>query len=181
MSTTIDTTAIPTGSWAFDPTHSSVGFTVVYMGVAPFQGTFRSFEASLAGSSLKGIAQASSIDVDNDQLAAHLASPDFFDAATYPEVSFETAAIERDGDKVTVDGILEIKGNRAPIALEGTISGPVADPFGNTKLGLSLVGAVDKNAVGLTWNAPLPEGGSMLADQVDLTATLFFVQPGSES
>jgi len=44
-----------------------------------------------------------------------------------------------------------------------------------------LEGSVDKNAVGLTWNAPLPEGGSMLADEVDLKATLFFVQPGSES
>ena len=151
------------------------------MGVAPFQGAFRSFEASLEGSVLKGKAQASSIDVDNEQLAGHLASPDFFDAATYPELSFETASIERDGDKVTVDGILEIKGNRAPITLAGTISGPAADPFGNSKLALSLEGSVDKNAVGLTWNAPLPEGGSMLADEVDLTATLFFVQPGSES
>ena len=180
MSTTIET-AIPTGSWTFDPTHSSVGFTVVYMGVAPFEGAFRSFEATLDGSRLEGTAQASSIDVDNDQLAGHLASPDFFDAATYPELAFETQAIERAGDKITVEGVLEIKGNRAPVTLDGTISGPVTDPYGNRKIGLSLAGSVDKNAVGLNWNAPLPEGGSMLADEVDLKATLFFVQPGSES
>ena len=136
MSSTIDATVIPSGTWAFDPTHSSVGFTVVYMGVAPFSGTFRSFEAG---------------------------------------------TITRDGNDVTVDGTLEIKGNRAPITLTGTITGPVADPWGNSKLGLSLEGSVDKNEVGLTWNAPLPEGGSMLGDEVDLKATLFFVQPGSES
>ena len=82
---------------------------------------------------------------------------------------------------MTVEGTLEIKGNSAPITLTGTITDPVADPWGNSKLGLSLEGSVDKNAVGLTWNAPLPEGGSMLGDQVDLKATLFFVQPGSES
>ncbi len=182
MSNTIDTTtAIPTGSWAFDPVHSTVGFTVVYMGVAPFSGAFRSFEASLDGASITGKAQASSIDVDNEQLAGHLASPDFFDAATYPELSFETDTIQREGNGVTLEGVLEVKGNRAPITLEGTISGPVTDPYGNSKLGLSLEGSVDKNAVGLTWNAPLPEGGSMLADEVDLKATLFFVQPGSES
>ena len=181
MSSTIDTTAIPTGSWTFDPTHSSVGFEVVYMGVAPFQGAFRAFEASLDGTSLTGTAQASSIDVDNDQLAGHLASADFFDAATYPELKFETETIERRGDDITLQGVLEIKGNRAPITLTGRISGPVTDPYGNGKLGLSLEGSVDKNAVGLTWNAPLPEGGSMLADEVDLKATLFFVQPGSES
>ena len=181
MSNTIDSTVVPTGSWTFDPTHSTVGFTVVYMGVAPFQGAFRSFEASLEGTTLAGIAQASSIDVDNDQLAGHLASPDFFDAAAYPELSFATDTIEREGDAVTLRGQLEIKGNSAPITLRGTISGPVTDPYGNSKLGLSLEGSVDKNAVGLTWNAPLPEGGSMLADEVDLKATLFFVQPGSES
>jgi polyisoprenoid-binding protein YceI len=181
MSSTIDTTAVPAGTWTFDPTHSSVGFTVVYMGVAPFSGAFRSFEASLDESGLRGTAQVSSIDVDNDQLADHLASPDFFEAATYPELSFEAGDIARDGDRVTVEGTLEIKGNRAPVTLTGTITDPVADPWGNTKLGLTLEGSVEKNAVGLTWNAPLPEGGSMLADEVDLKATLFFVQPGSES
>ncbi len=181
MSSTIDTTAIPTGTWTFDPTHSSVGFTVVYMGVAPFSGAFRSFEASLDETGLKGKAQASSIDVDSDQLAEHLASPDFFDTATYPELSFEAGSIERDGNGVTLDGTLEIKGNRAPITLTGTITDPVTDPWGNSKLGLTLEGSVDRNAVGLTWNAPLPEGGSMLADEVDLNATLVFVRPGSES
>jgi polyisoprenoid-binding protein YceI len=181
MSSTIDTTAIPSGTWTFDPVHSSVGFTVLYMGVAPFSGTFRSFEATLDEKGLRGTAQVSSIDVDNEQLAEHLASPDFFEAATYPELSFEAQDIRRDGNSVTVEGTLEIKGNRAPITLTGTITDPVADPWGNSKLGLTLEGSVDKNAVGLTWNAPLPEGGSMLADEVDLKATLFFVQPGSES
>jgi polyisoprenoid-binding protein YceI len=181
MSSTIDTTAIPSGTWTFDPVHSSVGFTVLYMGVAPFSGTFRSFEATLDETGLTGTAQVSSIDVDNEQLAEHLASPDFFEAATYPELSFEAQGIRRDGNGVTVDGTLEIKGNRAPVTLTGTITDPVADPWGNSKLGLSLEGSVDKNAVGLTWNAPLPEGGSMLADEVDLKATLFFVQQGSES
>ena len=76
---------------------------------------------------------------------------------------------------MTVDGILEIKGNRAPITLTGTITEPVSDPWGGRKLGLSLAGSVDKNAVGLTWNAPLPEGGSMLANEVELTASLVFV------
>ena len=64
MSSTIDATVIPSGTWTFDSTHSSVGFTVVYMGVAPFSGAFRSFEASLDETGLRGTAQVSSIDVD---------------------------------------------------------------------------------------------------------------------
>jgi polyisoprenoid-binding protein YceI len=182
MSTTTETTAIPVGTWAIDPVHSTVGFTVVYMGVAPFKGAFRSFDATLDGQGLRGVAQASSIDVDNDQLAEHLASPEFFDATKYPELSFEAGPAQREGDRVTFEGVLEVKGNRAPITLTGTISDPVSDPWGNSKLGISLAGKVDKNGVGLTWNAPLPEGGSMLADEVELDATLVFVSAaGSES
>jgi polyisoprenoid-binding protein YceI len=182
VSSTIETSVVPAGTWTLDATHSSVGFTVVYMGVAPFQGAFRSFEASLDAEGLRGSAQAASIDVDNEQLAEHLASPDFFDAASSPELRFEAGAATREGDTIAFDGVLEVKGNRAPITLTGSITDPVSDPWGNSKLGLRLAGSVDKNAVGLTWNAPLPEGGSMLADEVDLEATLVFVQAaGNES
>jgi polyisoprenoid-binding protein YceI len=174
MSTTTVTPVI-TESWVSDPTHSTIGFTVTYMGVAPFQGAFREFAASLDAAGLRGVAKATSIDVDSDDLAAHLASSDFFDAQTYPELSFEAGPLVRDGDTVSLEGVLEIKGNRAPVKLTGTIAKPVADPWGGRKLGLSLVGSVDKNAVGLTWNAPLPEGGSMLGDDVQLTASLVFV------
>ncbi len=174
MSTTTETSVV-TGAWVSDPIHSTVGFTVQYMGVAPFQGAFREFEATLDEQGVRGVAKASSIDVDNDDLAGHLASPDFFDAATHATLSFESGALRREGDAIAADGVLEIKGNRAPVALTGTITDPVADPWGGRKLGLSLSGTVDKNAVGLTWNAPLPEGGSMLADDVELVATLVFV------
>ena len=174
MSIATETPAV-TGSWVTDPTHSAVGFTVLYMGVAPFQGSFREFEATLDEQGVRGVAQASSIDVDNPDLTAHLASPEFFDVANHPELAFETGALTRKGDTVTVDGVLVVKGNRAPIALSGTITDPVSDPWGGSKLGLSLSGTVDRNAVGLTWNAPLPEGGSMLADEVELTASLVLV------
>ncbi len=118
---------------------------------------------------LRGAAQASSIDVDNDQLAEHLASPDFFDVGDLPRALVRgRLPPARTATSVTFEGILEVKGNRAPITLTGTITDPVSDPWGNSKLGLSLAGTVDKNAVGLTWNAPLPEGGSMLADEVEL-------------
>ena len=183
MTSTIQPTQVVAGgTWTLDPIHSTVGFTVVYIGVAPFQGTFRTFDATLDGDGLRGVAQASSIDVDNEQLAAHLASPDFFDSATFPEVSFDAGPGRAAADEVVFEGVLEVKGNRAPIVLTGTIAEPVSDPWGNTKLGVSLSGTVDKNAVGLTWNAPLPEGGSMLADEVALEATLVFVQAaGNES
>ena len=171
-------TLVPAGTWTLDTTHSTVGFTVTYMGVAPFQGAFRELAATLDAEGLRGVAKASSIDVDNEQLAEHLASQDFFDAVAYPELRFEAAPPVSDSGAVTFEGVLEIKGNRAPITLTGTLTDPVSDPWGSTKLGLTLAGTVDKNDVGLTWNAPLPEGGSMIGDDVELSASLVFVHSG---
>ncbi|HEY7177729.1 MAG TPA: YceI family protein [Gaiella sp.] len=176
MSITADGAAVVTGTWHSDPTHSTIGFRVLYMGIAPFEGAFRTFDATLDAEGLRGTAQATSIDVDNEQLAAHLASPDFFDVANHPELGFEGGPLTEGPDgTVQLDGALVVKGNRAPVVLTGTLTEPVGDPYGNTKRGLTLRGTVDRTQLGLTWNAPLPDGGSMLADEVELDASLLFV------
>jgi polyisoprenoid-binding protein YceI len=179
VSTTADRTSVVSGTWQSDPTHSTIGFRVVYMGIAPFEGAFREFDATLDESGLRGIARATSIDVDNEQLAEHLASPDFFDTANHPELRFEGGSLAAGTDgTVRVDGILTVKGHSVPVALTGTLTEPVTDPYGNTKRGLTLEGTVDRTELGLTWNAPLPEGGSMLADEVELSASLLLVAAG---
>jgi polyisoprenoid-binding protein YceI len=180
VSTTADRTAVANGTWQSDPTHSTVSFRIVYMGITPFEGTFRNFDATLDENGLRGAAQAASIDVDNEQLSEHLASPDFFDTANHPELRFEAGPLTvAAGGAVEVEGVLVVKGNSEPVTLTGTLTEPAADPYGNTKRGLTLSGTVDRTALGLTWNAPLPDGGTMLADEVELTATLLLV-PGEE-
>jgi polyisoprenoid-binding protein YceI len=169
------------GTWELDTTHSAIGFSVVYMGLAPFEAAFTDVSATLDAEGIRGAAQASSIDVGDENLAGHLAAPDFFDTANYPEVRFEGGAFERNGSEVSLEGVLEVKGNKAPITLSGTVTDPVQDPYGNSKLGLRLSGVVDRNQLGLDWNAPLPDGGSMLADDVTLTASLVFVAKNDES
>jgi polyisoprenoid-binding protein YceI len=169
------TPGTPAGTWNLDPVHSSIGFTVLYMGVAPFEGAFREVEATLTEDGLIGTAQASSIDVADENLAGHLAARDFFDAAAFPTLGFESGALVVSDQGVTVDGTLEIKANRVPVTLSGTITDPVTDPWGNEKLGLTLSTTVDRRQFGLEWNAPLPDGGEMLANEVELTARLVFV------
>jgi polyisoprenoid-binding protein YceI len=175
VSTTTGSPAV-TGTWVSDPTHSAVGFRVLYMGIAPFEGAFHEFAATLDGEGLRGVADASSIDVDNEQLAQHLSSPDFFDTPNHPELRFDGGPLEARADgSVVVEGTLVLKGKSAPVTLSGTLTEPVSDPYGATKRGLTLTGVVDRTELGLDWNAPLPEGGKMLADEVELTASLLLV------
>jgi polyisoprenoid-binding protein YceI len=179
MSTTTDTRqSLPVGTWALDPVHSSIGFEVNYVSGA-FRGQFREVSGRLEAkenSVLTGSAKVASVDVKDENLAAHLQSPDFFDAERHPELSFESTEIERAEDRITVRGGITIKGVERPIELTGTITEPITDAYGRERLGLKLETTIDRTEFGLTWNTPLPDGKPALADEVKLTAELYFVQ-----
>jgi polyisoprenoid-binding protein YceI len=169
---TIETFA-PAGTWVADPVHSSVSFEVEYAGVSTFKGGFREFSAGLSGETLEGAAQVASVDVKDEQLNGHLQSPDFFDAQRFPEIAFKATELTREGTTVHGKGELTVKGVSKPITLEGTISeAPATDPFGRERIGLKLESTIDRNAYGVSWNAPNQSGGNYLADDVKLVADL---------
>ena len=114
--------------------------------------------------------------VKDENLVAHLQSPEFFDAEQYPRITFESTDIAIEDGAVTVTGDLTLKGHTERVTATGTIVGPVEDPFGNTKVGLQLETVVDRTKFGLNWNAPLPKGGFMLANDVTLSVDLELVQ-----
>ena len=177
--TEIKTSAtIPAGTYRLDPVHSSASFAVKHMVVATFRGRFEDFDATLsvdeAGSaSLTGAVQVGSLEVKDENLKAHLGSPEFFDVERYPEIRFEASQVEiaEDGS-LTVAGNLTIKDQTHPLEATGTITGP-AVTFGDViKLGVTLETVIDRTRYGLNWNAPLPKGGVALADDVKLTVEL---------
>ena len=180
MSTTTDTRqALPVGTWSLDPIHSAIGFEVDYL-AGSFRGQFREVAGKLdaAGDKpvLTGSAKVASVDVKDENLAAHLQSPDFFDAERHPQLSFESSEIDRDGDRITVRGGITIKGVERPVELTGTIAEPITDPYGRERIGLRLETAVDRTEFGVNWNVPLPDGKPALADEVKLVADLYFVK-----
>jgi|SRR5579884_3399324 len=173
---TIETFA-PAGTWTADPVHSNVSFEIGYAGVNRFRGGFREFSATLEGDTLTGTAAVSSVDVKDEQLNGHLQTPDYFDAARYPEIAFTASELTREGTRVTGTGELTIKGVTQPITVEGTIAeAPATDPFGRERLGLRLEATIDRTAFGVSWNAPNQSGGNYLADDVTLVAELAFVR-----
>ena len=173
--TTIDQTAVPTGTWNADTVHSSLGFEVPYA-VATFSGDVTDFNVALTDGTLEGAARIESIKVKDESLAAHLLSPEFFDAERYPELTFVSNAIRRNGDEVEIDGDLTLKGVTQPATLKGTITGPAVDHFGATRVGFKLQTVIDRTQFGITWNMPLPNGEPALSNDVTLKADLTLVQ-----
>jgi polyisoprenoid-binding protein YceI len=159
--------AIPTGTWTLDKVHSTVAYAVRHSGIALFKGGVTLFDAELVDGTLRGSAEVAGITVQDENLGGHLLSPDFFDAERFPRVSFTSTSISRDGDDVTVEGELEIRGATQPVTLTGTIAGPVGE-----KIGLSLETVIDRTSFGMNWNMELPGGAVALDNQVTLTADL---------
>lgn len=176
----LSSTGLPVGTWKRDPTHSSASFAVKHMVVATFRGRFEKFDASLTvdqdSAELVGTVDASSIVVKDENLQAHLGSPDFFDTERYPEISFRSDSIRREGDELIVDGQLTIKGNTHPVEARGTIAGPAVTLGDVTKVGISLDAVIDRTQFGLNWNAPLPKGGFAVENEVKLTVELELVR-----
>ena len=169
-------TSIPTGTWTADVVHSAVSFEVPYMGIASFTGAVTDFAATLADGRLAGRARIASLETKDENLHAHLMSPDFFDAERHPVVSFSTENATVDGSNVELEGEITIKGTTRPATLTGTIVGPVVDPYGNERYGLHLETTIDRTEFGITWNAPMPDGSQALADEVTLVADLSLVR-----
>jgi polyisoprenoid-binding protein YceI len=178
MSTTQQVTAVPTGTWVTDPVHSSLGFAVKHMVVATFRGSMTDFQATLTAGEdgkahLVGVGRVASVVLQDENLSAHVQSPDFFDAERYPEVRYESNDISVEGGALVARGEITLKGVTRPLELHGELVGPIEDPYGNIKIGVTLAGTIDRTEFGLNWNAALPAGGGfVVGNDVTLTAEL---------
>jgi polyisoprenoid-binding protein YceI len=165
------------GTWAVDPIHSSASFAVRHMVVNTYRTTFKTIDATveLDGGQprLVGKVPVESIDIADETFKAHILSPDFFDAANHPEITFVSGDVRvGDDGSLEVDGDLTIKGITRQVAGKGAITGPVTDPWGNARLGVELEAVVDRTQYGLNWNAELPSGGVAVENDVTLTIHL---------
>ena len=169
-------TAVPTGTWTADKVHSSIGFQVEHM-VSTFRGHFEDYDVTLADGRLAGTVRVPSLKVYDENLEAHLQSPDFFDAQLHPELRFESRDLVIDDEgSVTLEGDLTIKGQTRPVTATGRYVYVEADMGGGERIGLRLEAVVDRREFGLEWNAPLPKGGFVLGNDVTLVVALELVK-----
>jgi polyisoprenoid-binding protein YceI len=164
---------IATGVYTVDPTHSNVGFEVRHMGIATVRGKFAKFEgtvdASGAAPVLTGTVEVASIDTGEENRDGHLQSPEFFDAAQHPQITFHSTGAEAiGGDSIRLDGEITIKGITKPIELTGTLAENGQDPWGNERIGFEVAGVIDRREFDLKWNQTLPNGNLLVANNVKL-------------
>jgi polyisoprenoid-binding protein YceI len=174
MSTAVSSsTSIPQGVWNIDPSHSSVEFAVRHMKIATVRGQFREYSGAIDATGeapvLAGTVKVASITTHDEQRDAHLGAPDFFDVERYPEIAFNSTAIELpQNGELTLAGDITIKGVTKPIVLKGTVAGPDTDPWGNERIGLDVSTTIDRREFDLNWNQDLPGGGLLVDNEVTL-------------
>jgi polyisoprenoid-binding protein YceI len=165
-------TEIPGGTWTVDPVHSVANFSVRHMMVGTFRGEFKDIDATLTDGKLIGKVKVGSLEIKDERLKGHLLSPDFFDAERYPEVVYESSSLTVNDGALTSEGALTVKDKSTPVTATGRFAGPALTLGDIEKVGVDLETTVDRDVVGLKWNAPLPKGGFVLGPDVTISVTL---------
>lgn len=162
-------------AYTIDSAHSKAGFSVTHMMINEVEGGFLDFsgnitwdEADMTKSMIAGKIMVTSINTDNAKRDEHLRSPDFFDAAKFPELTFKSTKIEKRGNQLVAVGDVTIKGVTKNVEIPFTMSGKITDPWGNTRIGIKGTLTINRKDFGMTWNKTLDAGGVVLGDEVKI-------------
>ena len=173
-----------TVNWALDAVHSELQFKIRHLMISNVTGSFNKFGGSLSTedddlttAKVHFEADVDSIDTGNEQRDGHLKSPDFFDAANHPKITFAGTKVEKVGDEdYKLHGNLTMHGTTHPIVLGVTYGGIAKDLMGNVRSGFSLEGKLNRKDYGLVYNAALETGGVALSEEVKIHANIEFVK-----
>ena len=175
--TTATAVKIPAGTWTVDPIHSTIGFEVKHFGISTFRGRFTGYEGTLATGDgslerVEGTVRVDSVDVRDPQLAEHLQSEDFFDAANHPSIAFASTGVRQVEDGYELDGELTIRGVTRPVTLAVEVDGFGDDPHGGQRISLAGKGEIDRFDYGIPFNAKTPNGAFVAGEKVRLVLTV---------
>jgi polyisoprenoid-binding protein YceI len=166
--------------WEIDSSHSSVHFSVRHLVIAKVRGTFARWSGTVqvpdgdfSKATVAVTIDASSINTGVEDRDAHLKSPDFLDAAQYPELRFVGKRVQpRSGSEIDVVGDLTIKGITREVVLNVEPYGQAKDPWGNVRVAFTAKTSIDRKDFGLTWNQVLETGGVMVGERVEIEAEI---------
>ncbi|HEY0868049.1 MAG TPA: YceI family protein [Fimbriimonas sp.] len=164
------------GAYTTDAAHTSVGFEIDHLGIARVQGRFAKTNGKIQFDP-KNVTQGSvnftiatdSIDTAIAPRDTHLKSADFFDAAKYPEIKFQSTKVRKDGERYVADGNLTIKDVTKPVSIPFTVHGPITDPWGKSRIGVIAEPIkLNRQDYNVAYNDKLPSGVSSVGDEVTI-------------
>ncbi|WP_280306369.1 YceI family protein [Nocardia neocaledoniensis] len=172
--TTALTNGLTAGTWAIDPTHSTVGFSVRHLMVSKVRGRFTDFDGALVigedgTASATAEIRVDSLTTDNAQRDGHLRTADFFHAEQFPVMTFKSTAFRGEGNDFVVDGEFTVRGNTKPVTLEVEFLGVNAGMGNGPVAGFEAKTVVSRRDFGLDIDMPLPDGGAVIGDKITLT------------
>jgi polyisoprenoid-binding protein YceI len=167
--------ALVTGDYVLDASHSRLGFSARHAMVTTVRGDFTDFDGAASvdsenpsSSSVNLTIRTASVNTASADRDGHLRSGDFFDTDAYPEITFASTSVERDGTDWAITGDLTIKGITRPVTIPFAENGTAVDPFGNTRIGFEGATTINRKDWDLTWNAALETGGVLVSEKVKL-------------
>jgi polyisoprenoid-binding protein YceI len=167
-------------TWNVDPSHSRAGFSVKHLVISDVKGEFDKLsgkaqvdDADLSKSSVEVTIEAASISTRDEKRDGHLKSADFFDVAKFPALTFKSTRVVAGKDgALTVTGDLTMHGVTKPVVLEGSITGSITDPQGNTRRGVSMTGKLNRKDFGVSYGP-----AAIVGDEVKLDIQAELVLP----
>lgn len=174
-----------TTNWVLDPTHSELGFKIKHLMISNISGSFQQFQVEVvtqdddfSTAQIRVTAEIASIHTNNEQRDDHLRNSDFFEAETYPQLSFQSTKVEKLSDETfTVYGDLTMKGVSKPVTLRVEYSGVTKDPWGGGgRTGYSISGKINRSDWGINFNGVLETGGLALGEEVKLISEIQLVK-----
>ena len=176
------------GDYTIDTSHSRLGFVARHAMVTKVRGSFDEWQGT---AHIDTANPADFVGQAHDQRRqrrhrqsadrdGHLKSADFFDVENFPEWTFASTAVSRDGDEWTIAGDLTIKDVTHPVTIEFEEGGSAKDPFGNLRVGFEGETIVNRKDWGLTWNAALETGGILVSEKIKLEFDISAIRPDRE-
>ena len=170
--------------WKLDAAHSKLRFTAPYLLISETEGDFKKFEGTFTSSKedwtdMKATMKVdvNSINTDNEMRDKHLKGEDFFDAAKFPSMSFESISITKVGDKQYIlTGNLTIRNVTKKVSIPLVYNGMVKDPWGNLKAGFKAKGKINRQEFGLTYKNTAATGEAVVGDEIEFSADLVLIK-----
>ena len=184
---TLSTNIANAETWNVDSSHSEVGFEVTHMMISTVEGSFGEFSGNIEVNkkgkltALNGDVGIISVDTNDAKRDGHLQSDDFFNAVSFPKMTFVSKKVKGSHEKgYSVEGDLTIRDITKTVTLELTpFKGPVVDGWGNTRVGSVATAEINRQDFGVSWSSTLDSGGLVVSDEVQLDIKLEFVQAKS--